>query len=325
MSTYLNPTNMPLSLAVFFATDDYDYEPDTVSATKLMRPLRQLVLTPRIPAERNRIELSSRVKSRIGQSLHKGIEEAWLRNKDYAMRALGYPQHIIDRVKVNPNPATLQPGDIPVYLEQRSYRQLGKYKVSGKPDFIADGRVEDFKSTSTYTWVNDTKTDDYQLQGSIYRWIDPVRITKDEIAINFIFTDWSPAWVDPNTNYPPAATAQKLIPLMSLQETEAWIHRKLSLIEDYNEAPEKEIPLCTDTELWRKDPVWKYYKNPASRKRSTKNFDNSIAAYNYMANEGGGQGIVIEQPGLAVACKYCPAFEACSQKDDLLARGELKI
>jgi len=34
---------------------------------------------------------------------------------------------------------------------------------------------------------------------------------------------------------------------------------------------------------------------------------------------------VIEKPGTVNACKYCPAFSVCTQKDDLLARGELQM
>ena len=41
--------------------------------------------------------------------------------------------------------------------------------------------------------------------------------------------------------------------------------------------------------------------------------------------EDGQVGIVVEKPGLVMACKYCSAFSACSQKDDLVASGDLTI
>ena len=52
MSVYLNPSQVPLSLAVFLATDNYDYEPDTISATGLIRPLRQIILAKREEASK---------------------------------------------------------------------------------------------------------------------------------------------------------------------------------------------------------------------------------------------------------------------------------
>ena len=48
---YANVSEVPLALAVFLASDYYDYNEDqnTISATTLLKPLRQIVLPPRIP------------------------------------------------------------------------------------------------------------------------------------------------------------------------------------------------------------------------------------------------------------------------------------
>ena len=53
---------------------------------------------------------------------------------------------------INPSKPMLEfnPDAIPVYMEQRAYKQVGKYKVSGKFDFVAEGRVQDFKSTGVF-------------------------------------------------------------------------------------------------------------------------------------------------------------------------------
>ena len=47
---YANVSEVPLALAVFLASDYYDYDtvPNTISATTLLKPLRQIVLPPRI-------------------------------------------------------------------------------------------------------------------------------------------------------------------------------------------------------------------------------------------------------------------------------------
>lgn len=324
MNQYSNASSVPLSIAVFLATDHYDYDPDTISATALLKPLRQIILSSRIPAGETAIELTAMVNSRMGTAIHDGIERAWKTNYKGAMAALGYPQRVIDRVRINPTEAELNDDIIPVYMEQRVKRAIGDKVISGKYDFILEGRVEDFKSTSVFTAINKTNNDKYSWQGSIYRWLNPKIITKDEMAIQWIFTDWSKAKALSDPNYPQQRIQQLIVPLKSLAETEAFIVRKLALIEQYMNAPEDQIPECSDEDLWRSEPVFKYYKNPSKMVRSTKNFDNMHDARLRLA-EDGNVGIIVEKPGEATACKYCSAFPLCSQKDALIAKGDLVL
>lgn len=324
MQTYVNNTGVPLSVAVYLATDHYDYVPNAISATALLKSVRQQVLPRRIPrgSPAAQTELLSVVKSRIGTSIHDGIERAWTGGHyKAAMQSLGYPQKVIDRVVVNPD-GELAPDAIPVYMEVRSFRELDGFRISGKFDLVAEGRLEDFKSTGTFTWINNTKTEDYRLQGSIYRWLNPEIITQDHMAIQFFFTDWMPGRAKADPLYPQRITEQLLIPLMSLQETEEYIRSRLQLFSQHIDADESELPLCTDKELWRRDPEYKYYKNPAKTARSTKNFDNLFEA-SQRQREDGGVGIVVTVPGQATACKYCAAFPVCTQKDQLIADGSL--
>lgn len=324
MRKYLNGSSVPLSMAVFLATDNYDHEEDTISATSLIKPIRQIVLSSRIPDEDQLVDITSLVKSRIGSAIHDSIEKSWIENHVEALQSLGVPGRAVKRVVVNPLPGELTEDCYPVYLEQRSYKEIEGFTISGKFDFVSEGKVEDFKSTSVNTFLTRNKDHDYQLQGSIYRWLNPEIITQDTMAIQFIFTDWSAARVKADPNYPKRQVEHKDIPLLSVEETEAYIRNKLRQIKTYENAPEEDLPLCNDKELWRTEPQFKYYKNPHKRNRSTKNFTNKIAAYNRLA-EDGNVGIVVEVPGRAIACKYCSAFPICSQKDALIADGSLTV
>lgn len=324
MSKYANTSSVPLSLAVFLASDFYDHEENTISATSLIKPLRQIVLSARVPEDMTPLELVNLVPSRMGSAIHDAIERSWKDNYQAALDSLGFPKRVIEKIRINPKPEELTDGLIPIYLEQRAHKQVGKFLISGKYDFIGDGRVEDFKSTSTFTAMNNTNDEKYIWQGSIYRWLNPQIITKDEMAIQFIFTDWSKAKAMQDPKYPQQRIQQRILPLKSIQETDAFIKRKLGQIEQYWDVPEDQIPLCTDADLWRSEPVFKYYKNPASRKRSTKNFDNRHDAQLRFI-EDGSVGIVVEQPGQVTACKYCAAFALCSQKDALIASGDLVL
>ena len=228
MRKFTNGTSVPLSMAVFLATDNYDHEDHTISATALLKPLRQLILASRVPQEQQLVDITSLVKSRMGSAIHDAIERAWVENHQQGMLALGYPDRVATRVLVNPEPHEVTDDVIPVYLEQRSYREIMGYTVSGKFDFVGEGRVEDFKTTSVNTWINGNKTEDYQLQGSIYRWLNPEIITQDHMAIQFLFTDWFPGRAKADPKYPQRPVEQKLIPLLPIEETEAFIRNKLT-------------------------------------------------------------------------------------------------
>lgn len=322
MPKYANVSAVPLSIAVFLATDYYDNDDTCISATSLIKPLRQIILSSRVPTDQASVDLVNMVASRMGTAIHDGIERAWLTNFKQAMLDLGYPQKIVDRMLINPTPDQLYDGCFPVYLERRSSKQVGKYKVSGKFDFVGEGRLEDFKSTSTYTAINNTNDDKYIWQGSIYRWLNEDIITKDEMAIQFIFTDWSAARARSEANYPQQRIQQRILPLKSVQETHNFVVRKLEQIDKYWNAKEEDIPVCSDEDLWRSAPAFKYYKNPEKTARSTKNFT-TIQDARLFQIENGGVGIIKEVPGQVTACKYCSAFSACSQKDALIAQGDL--
>lgn len=326
MSTkYTNTNNLSLSVSVWLATDNYEYPPDDgkkyISATGLLKSTRQIILSNRIPQGGGRTEdLLSRVASGFGTALHDSIEKSWVSNHKNAMQALGYPESVADRVRVNPTDPD-EPDIIPVYMEQRFHKEVGDWTVSGQFDFVGDGRLEDFKSTGTFTWVNGTKDDDYVQQGSIYRWGRPDIITQDTMAIQFIFKDWM-KFKASDPKYPNCALMEKVYKLNSISETESFIKRKLFQIDMHENTPEPDLPKCTDKELWRGSSVWKYYKDPNKRSRATKNFDNPGEA-NLRFVKDGSVGIVVEVKPAPTACKYCPAFGLCTQKDEYINDGSL--
>jgi hypothetical protein len=325
MAHITNQGNISLALAVWLLHDEYDYinEEKYISVTGLMKPLRQIILPNRIPPEKRVLDVQDFIASALGKSIHDSIEKAWIKNPGHKLKSLGIPDHIIERVKVNPTLEEVRASNevIPIYLEQRTIRDFNGYRIGGKFDMVAEGSVQDNKSTSAFAWVAGTRDDDHILQMSLYRWIDSVqehrKITEDTGAINYIFTDWSKMMARQNPNYPQKRVETKHLPLMSLQETEAWVANKLRLIEQYSMSPESEIPHCTDEELWRSEPQFKYYADPAKTSgRSTKNFPTLAEANLHMSQAG--KGIVITKPGEPKRCGYCSAFEGCTQKDQYL-------
>ena len=322
---YAKSSNIPLAVAVFLASDKYEYndDPFTISVTTLMRPIRQIVLSSRTSKMGGLINIMGQAKSSIGAAIHDGIEDAWVNNYRVALDALGYPEKVIERIRINPKPEDLTGEVIPIYLEQRVNKQVGKWTVSGKFDFVGEGIVQDFKSTSTYTYTSQSNAEKYPLQGSLYRWLNPGIITEDYMLIHYIFTDWK-AGLSWGEKYPSEPVLSQKFMMHSISETEAYVKNKLDQLELALNADEKSLPLCSDEDLWRSDPVFKYYRNPEKTKRSTKNFDNHNDAMAHQANEGN-VGIVIEKPGQVKACAYCAGFALCTQKDALIASGDLVL
>jgi hypothetical protein len=312
-------------LQVFLATDSYEYnaDPNTISVTSLIKPLRQLILGKRTNQDDAQVDLSQMVASRVGTAIHDAIERSWVTNYKQALSILNYPESVVNRFVINKPVELLTEDDIPIYLEQRVEKEINGYKVSGKFDMVLEGRVEDFKTTSVYTAINNRNDKKYVEQLSIYRWLNPNIVTSNLGAITYIFTDWSAAKSYSDKNYPQKRYQQKVFNLMSLQETEQFIVNKLNQIKQYSEANETDLPQCNADDLWRSDPVFKYYKDPNKLTKSTKNFDNKADAYIRLSQEG--VGVVLEKPGQATACRYCSGYALCSQKDSLIANGELIV
>ena len=322
---YTNHNNISLSLAVFLAHDHYDHndDPNTISVTSLIKPIKQTVMADRLPKKSLEVDIASLLKSRIGTAVHNAIELSWLTHHKESMTMLGYPKKIIDRIVVNPEPNDVPDGAYPVYMEIRSSKTVNGMTVSGKFDFVMNGTLTDFKTTSTYTYIYKTNDLKYKLQGSIYRWLNPDIITDSTFNIDYMFTNWTAAEAARSPNYPSSDTITYPIQLMSLEQTQRYVEDRVKAIQTLKGADESEMPRCTPYDLWQDAPKYKYYKNPDKMSRSTKNFDNLADANLRLATEG--QGIVVTVPGFVKACKYCDVFDICKQKDEYIKDGSLKL
>lgn len=321
---YTNNNNISLPMAVWLVADDYDHETAKkydkyISATGLLKSPRQFILSKRVMRENKGIvmDLNDLSAARLGQSTHTAIQEAWESEKlpDY-LKLLGIPESVSRRIIVNPSPDQLKPDSIPVYFEQRAVKQINGWSVGGQFDAIFAGALTDYKTTSVYTMIKGRNDDKYTLQGSIYRWLNPLLITEDHINIQFVFKDWQRTRSLNTAGYPKAPIVEQRYPLNSVKETELFIKSKLRLIDMQMDLPEEELDLCTDDDLWRDPSEWKYYANKDKTARATKaGFETLEAAESYRLDNitKNPNSIVIEHRGKAKACKWCPAAEGCSQ------------
>jgi len=333
---YTNNHGINLALAVWLLEDGYksgaDVAPEgeLISATRLMKPAKQLILSRQVDDSTQEMDVTDMVASRSGHAFHDSIERAWTEGKwQSSMKKLGYPQKVIDRVMINPEPEDLEEDTIPVYLEKRGFREFEDVVLTGQIDFIIGKSYTDFKSTSTFAWTSGNKDQDYIIQGSIYRWLFPDLIKNDTMEIGFIFTDWA-KYRTKDPKYPQTRVTQREFPLMSVEDTEKWISAKLAEIRTNAKAlgkgGQQAMARCTPKELWQSDPSYKYYTKPETAKaggRCQKTFDSPTDAQLHLKEKG--KGVVVTIPGEVKACPFCPAFAVCEQRKEYFNDDETRV
>lgn len=307
-----NKTKISLPIAVWLAHDSYDYDDrkNVISMTGLLKPTRMVVLGMKFAGESKTVDVENLIASSMGTALHDNVEYAWKDKKKAieTLARLGYKEG--ESIFNN------------ITFEKRSEIKVGKWIISGKFDIVFAGYVQDVKSTTVWAWMNDSNKYEHQFQLSGYKLLNPDLITKDKGYIEYIFTDWSKMEALRNRQYPQSRVATKEVDLFSDEQMLELIETKIDDIEEQLELTEPELRDCTDEELWATADTWKYYKNPNSTKRATKNFDNPIDANTRMAQDGN-VGIVKLVAGEAKRCKYCNFTEICSQYKKLKKEGRV--
>lgn len=302
---------MAESLGVWLVTDNYSGGGDerTISATTLLKSVRQIVLGGRVDVASVTVNVNSLIASRIGTAIHDAVERAWTGPTLHkALEALGLPAH---RYVVNPV-GPVSEGMLAVFVEQRTEKEVDGWKVTGQFDIVVVGQLYDVKSTKGFVIQKRLNDKKWKMQGSIYRWLNPEVITNDSVVIECIVLDWSAADAASNPEYPQQQWSSIELQLMPLLATESFIRQKLAEITKHLNTPEPDLPECTDEDLWREAPKYAFYANPEAVGRSTKNFDSLQEANAHLAKTGKGR--VEVRPGKAKACAYCPAAPICTQR-----------
>ena len=331
---YTNKNDISLPLAVFLMYDKYKYDerPNVISATGLIKPIRQTILVKQNPTEAKNVDISELVASRMGNAIHKGCETAWT-DPDTIKKALklfGMSEDAANGVKINP--PYLKDGETAVYVEQRVEKEVPDVKdasgapfiVSGQYDLVLDGTLNDFKSTSVWAYIFESNVDSYIKQGSIYKWLSPDKITSDYINISYIFTDWSSTRAREKKDYPQFKAITRKYALWSVEETENWIKNRVEALIILWDTPQEGLPECTEEELWATEAKYKHYKDSNStRATNGGTFTSMDDALKFQGQKGGG--IIKTIPGEVKHCRYCPIQPICTQSQKYLDDGRLML
>lgn len=191
------------------------------------------------------------------------------------------------------------------------------YEVSGIFDLYDDatGTVTDYKTATVWKVVfNDW--DDYRKQTLAYCWLlRQIGFDARRGEIVALLKDHSKSKAEREADYPrfPIYRIGWDFTEIDFDGMGKFIAAKLREIEEAEQLPDDQLPLCTKEERWGKADSWAVKK--AGNKRAAKVHDSQEAAEHHAAQLAEQQGCAYEveyRPGEDTKCaKYCSAREFC--------------
>jgi len=192
-------------------------------------------------------------------------------------------------------------------IEERAIVEIDGFKIGGQLDYaVSDDTLWDYKLTSVWAAKDGAKPEWIQ-QLNCYRYMaSKYGVVFTKMVIVALFRDWSKREAARNSDYPQQQAAVLEIPLWSDADVEKWLSERIAM----HEAANKELPLCTDEDVWAKPEKWAVMKKGG--KRALKLHDTEAAAKEHAANQSG---LDIEyRAGERLRCEsYCRVSQFCSQ------------
>lgn len=298
---WTNKFNLPHYAAEWLMHDEYVYEEGVVSSTRLLAPARQFALY-KWNWDNLQMDVSEMIAARYGTAIHDSIE----------------------KVKLNG-----------CAQEQRLYTTIDingqAYKISGQFDILKDINLEmqklvDVKSTSVWSYIYNSKEQDYVKQLSVYRYIgnkNGYNIGR-HAEIFMIFTDWSKSRAKKDVNYPQLRISIKPIVLWDDEATEKYIIERLTEFDKAVKCKPEELSKCSDEELWKDPDTWAIVK--PGRVTALKVCDTEKESREWvLANNLQNKVAIQFRRGKARRCNYCMARPFCTQYKELLDKGIIEL
>lgn len=204
---------------------DHDAVAGTLSATTLLKPIQEIVLLKRY-GDQIEVDGMDQMWSVLGSGVHAVLE-----------KTEGY-----------------QPCG-------RLYAEIDGVKISGKPDYIVNKCVDDYKITSVFSIIFKSKERDWRRQLSIYRYLyfKQNGVLLDEIGhIVAILRDWNKN--GKGDDYPKFPMVEITLKLSSIEATEQFLRSKITDLKIFEKELDSVLPECTDEERWYNEKSGKYLK-----------------------------------------------------------------
>jgi len=136
--------------------------------------------------------------------------------------------------------------------EKRFYAGLNGKIITGQVDsYIADGVLDDYKVTSTYTVQRKSRLAEWTMQVNGYAWLLKSNgIEVKELRIIAIMRDWMLSKRKKDGKYPPCQVA--VIPITKLPDQEVidYFSKRIDLYELNKNVPDSLLKECAADEHW---------------------------------------------------------------------------
>ena len=153
------------------------------------------------------------------------------------------------------------PGD----TEERLFAWAHNRKISGKYDRIENGRLNDYKVTSVWTVVYESRYEDWIDQLSIYRWLYWVNkgIKLDDTGVIIaILRDWTKRDLEKTKTgkYPKFPIVEIPLKLYPITMTQLLVENKVEAIMAAEKLKDEELPECNKEERWWNEKKQEFMK-----------------------------------------------------------------
>jgi len=204
------------------------------SITSLLKGAKQFVLERR-HQENIETEASELVWSLLGSAMHKVLE-------------------------ASENSETL--------IEERLETELEGKIISGGIDHYENGIISDFKFTSVWSWIYESKLSDWEKQLNSYAYLyQKAGFPVDKLQIICVFRDWQKAkfrYKKQFERYPYQIEVVK-IRKWTMTETEEFLKTRIKQFEEALNLPDDLIEPCSMKERWEGNVLYAVTKKGANR------------------------------------------------------------
>lgn len=287
-----NTQNLPEAIVRAVTNDPYDSAGSDISATRLLQPPRINVLTQRHWDDIEE-DVSDRIHSLVGQSVH----------------------HVIERAAI----------DTDDLVEQRLFannEQTMGWVLSGQFDYLSkDGQLIDFKTTSAWAALDAIQNgkSEWEAQLNILDWLIRHNDVKHEVkslSICAILRDWSKLKALTSDNYPKQQVVMIPVKRWTPEEQDEYVQNRIILHQAA--AEEEEPPVCSPEERWNKPDTYAVMKD--GRKSAVRLLPTMEEAKQFIKDNGMSEGkgckIVLRKGEDTRCAHYCAVRDFCSHWKD---------
>jgi len=206
--------------------------------------------------------------------------------------------------------------------------------ISGEPDLVKDGVLDDYKVTGIYGWDKGVKIE-WEQQLNCYAYLRAANgFDTNRMRAVYILRDWKRS-ESMQEGYPQAAAMTMDVTQWSPEARAAFIQDRVRAHQDARGALDDDLPACTALEMWEKPEGWAVMKEGG--KRAAKVFNQEkfpepvtseflrLAAWadaDERVKKGKNKVVysVEHRPGSRTRCEsYCDARSFCSMYKEFAA------